>query len=293
VSDEHLPLDELAELDEGLLDPERANAARAHLDTCAQCRAGAEAIASTRATLAAMPDEPMPEDVKARLDRALADAAPAATIVPSLDDHRRRRFGRPSLPASAAASVIVLAFAAIVVAAIMHGGGSTSSGGASEASGTFGASGSTVQPAQPHNYTRTSTGLTYTPSKLLADVPGLVAGLPGEAPRAAPAEPNTAVSPSSAPSTFTLENHAVPVAMRPLFDSRAKLLACAAYLTGIPHAVPLTVDFGRWTNGAYKGAPSAVLVMRDSNPDVVDVYVTGPTCSGTGAIRTYIKVPVK
>lgn len=297
MSDEHLSLDELAELDEGLPDPERTRAARAHLDGCAQCRAGAEAIASTRAALAALPPEPMPDDVKARLDRALAGAAPpsaGSTVVPSLDTHRKRKFGRPSLPASAAASVILLAFAAIVVAAIMHGGGATSSGGASEASGST-LPNSTAAPAQPQNYTQTSTGQTYTPSKLLADVPGLVAGLSSAGFSANGSEaPASVGTPSAAPSpqAHALDNQPVPVALRPLYDSRAKLLACAAFLTGNPNAVPLTVDFGRWTNGTLKRVPSAVFVMRDPNPDVVDVYVTAPACNG-GSLRTYVKVPVQ
>jgi hypothetical protein len=297
VSDEHLSLDELAELDEGLLDPERARAARAHLDTCAQCRAAAEAITSTRTALAAMPAAPMPDDVKARLDRALANAAtPPSTVVPNLEEHRKRRFGRPSLPASAAASVILLAFAAIVVAAVMHGGGATSSGGASEsAAAPSGLPNSTAAPVQPQNYTRTSTDQTYTPSRLLADVPGLVAGLPSggfSADENSTPTSSAVVTPGASAPAHTLESGPVPAALRPLYNSRTKLLACAAFLTGIKNAVPLTVDFGRWTNATLKGTPAAVFVMRDPSPSVVDVYVTGPACDG-GSLRTYVKIPVQ
>ena len=52
--DTHLTLDELAELDEGLLAPERELEVRSHLDGCAECRARADAIA-------AAPDSPSRE----------------------------------------------------------------------------------------------------------------------------------------------------------------------------------------------------------------------------------------
>jgi hypothetical protein len=297
VTDEHPSLDELAELDEGLLDASREQTLRSHLDGCEQCRAGMAAIASTRQTLGALPPEPMPEEVKARLEDALAAAGSASsTVVPSLDEHRRRRFGRPTAAASAAAAALVLAVGAIIVGHVHHS--SNESAGSAAAGAVSGLPESA--PPQPTDYVKTSTGTDYTPSRLLADVPSLVANVPG----AAQASGTTAdASPTSSPSRAPTASHApapefsavkkpVASALLPLYDSRAKLLSCAAYLTGVPNTVPLAVDFAHWTNGSYNKSPSVVFVMRDANSDVVDVYVTGPTCRGTDAVRTYVKVPL-
>lgn len=295
MTDEHLSLDELAELDEGILSPERASAVRAHLDDCAQCRAAAAAITSTRSMLANLPAEPMPDAVKARLDKALSDASPnsTATVVPQLETYRRRRFGLPTAAASSAAAAIVLVVGAIVVAAVHHphSGGSPGLAGA-PARGAL----SNAVAQQPKDYKRTSTGIDYTPALLLADIPGLVATIPEFAPESAPAAgtPTASAPPLVTPQTSgTLEKQPVPKVLRPLFNSHAKLLACAARLSSIPNAVPLAIDFGRWTNGDFHSAPSIILILRDPNPEVVDVYVTGPTCSGNAELRTFTKVPLQ
>jgi hypothetical protein len=300
VSDDHISFDELAELDEGLLSPERAAEVQQHLSGCAECRERLEAIGSTKQTLGSLPPEPMPAAVKARLDRALADAssASAGEVVPDLSAHReRRRWGRPTLAGSVAAAVILAAFVAIIVG---HLGNATSSGGG--ASTDAGALGSAGLPAvtQPKNYTRTSSGLTYTPNNLLTYIPGLVAGAefgPDTQSAASPQSssvPAPAASRSGGSDNRVLDKQNVPAALRPLFESRARILHCAAVLTGNPHAVPIAVDFGYWTNGQYTKAPSAIFVMTDPNPKKVDVWVTDPTCSGTAAsqVRTYNQVPV-
>jgi hypothetical protein len=292
VTDDHLSIDELAELDEGLLDPDRTTAARAHLDGCAQCRARAESITSTRGLLAGLPAEPMPDDVKTRLDRALADAAPKpSTVVPQLDDHRKRRFGRPTWAAGAAAAAIVLLVGALIVGHI--GGGTSSDGGpASSAAGA-------LSPAsQPKNYVKTSTGVNYTPTLLVTDVPSLVPpvhGAAGSTSALAPEASSTAPAPSAVangPGSRELASGPVPLSLRPLYNSRAKILQCAAAITTIPNSVPLAVDFGRWTYESYRRSPAAIFVFKDPDPSVVDVYVTGPACNG-GSVRTYVRVPVK
>jgi hypothetical protein len=292
VNDEHLSLDELAELDEDLLTPERAEAARAHLAGCARCRADADAITSTRTALTALPDEPMPDAVKARIDAALADAAAGTRTVTPVATVHRRRFSMPTMAASAAAAAIVLAFGAVIVGHAMRNNTSEESAGAT-------ASGPNIAVQQPKDYVKTTTGTTYTPSQLVADVPALVSGerVPA-APLATPSGAQGSAAPTSSNTANGGESHtfssakSVPPALLPLYSSRAKLLACAAYLTGQANAVPLAIDFGRWTNGTYRNAPSAVFVFRASNPDVVDVYVTDPSCSGTGAVRTYVEVPL-
>jgi hypothetical protein len=290
VTDEHLSIDELAELDEGLLTPELESEARAHLAACGQCRTTLEAIVATRSMLAELPDEPMPEDVRARLDKALADAAPrSASVVPSLDAHRAKRFGRPTMAASAAAAAIVLLVGGILVAHARSGNGS--SGEEAAGTGVIPQAAASV-PAQPKNYVRSSTGLNYSPANLGTYVPGLVAGAEGPDFGAATTNAPSQAVPSNTPGPNALDARPVPAALKPLFDSRKKLLHCAASLSGIPNAVPIAVDFGTWTNAQYKAAPSAIFVLRDPESDRVDVYVTDPTCSGVGQVRTFQKVPL-
>ena len=81
---EHLDADALADLDEGLLDRDHMASARAHVAGCPQCRAELAALTGVRERLAAAAEvEPMPAEVVARLDRALAEVAtePASTAV--------------------------------------------------------------------------------------------------------------------------------------------------------------------------------------------------------------------
>jgi hypothetical protein len=377
VTDDHLSLDELAELDEGLLPPERISAIRAHLHGCEECGARAKAITSTRSMLADLPAVTMPADVVARLGRAIAeeagqtgeeagqtgeeaghtaeeagqtaetaaivappiDPAPinpgarSADVTPHLATVVRPRFGRPTMAASAAAAAVVLAFGAIIYAHYHHNGGAPV-GGAQNAGAPSGVSAAAGR-AQPKNFVETSTGENYTPANLSTLIPGLIATsttagnvpAPAQAPStgAGPAagsgsgvaggqgsssggtasgskhgaaqsgkktalSPLAAATPLRAPVPQRLVTQPVPASLQSLYHSRQKLLHCAAFLGRARDAVPLAIDFGRWTNGSLHDAPSVVFVFRDPDPSVVDVYVTGPSCDD-GTVRTYVKVP--
>ena len=90
----HLSVDELADLDEGLLAADAAAAARHHLDDCPACaatrgRPGRPAPATWPPTTPG----PMPDDVLARLEAAVRAAARRA---------RTRRPGRATEPRTAA-----------------------------------------------------------------------------------------------------------------------------------------------------------------------------------------------
>lgn len=351
MSDEHLSLDELAELDEGLLAPERTSAARAHLHACTQCAGRVEALRRTSELLADVPAALMPDDVRDRLDRALdaeaGDAAattdlpaapeapserprlspvPAADVMPTTTTVVRSRFGRPSMAASAVAAAVVLVAVAVVVGAHNHGGGTTTSAGGTGAAST---AGSAAGVAQPDTFVRTSTGRTYTLANLSKTIPALVLGpslygtvspppatpfgqgtaapgastLSGEsdsttakhgktatAPRAAPTGVAGAPAPGTSTSTLAV-NRPVAKSLQPLYNSRQRLLHCAAVVTAEPNAVPIAVDFGRWTNGSMHKSPAVVFVFRDPNASFVDAYVVGPRCDGN-SIRTFHQVPV-
>jgi hypothetical protein len=125
TSDEHLTLDELAELDEGLLAPERDPQVRRHLAGCTQCQKLADDLTTASGVLRSLGPVPMPADVVARIDQALAalatpasatdaDASAGPNIVPNLADVRTRRRWMTA-PTSAAAAIAVLAVVAIVI----------------------------------------------------------------------------------------------------------------------------------------------------------------------------------
>jgi hypothetical protein len=177
-------MEEIADLDAGLLAPERISAARAHLQHCDECGARAAALETATTSLRSLGTVPIPDEVAARIDAALAaerstgegDSAPAtplsarsqsATVIPDLGEVRRRRLGRPSLAASAAAVVLILAITAIVVG---HGSGHHKSLQAAGATGEgLGGRSAISQSVRP-----VSTGRTYTPSNLASLVPGLL-----------------------------------------------------------------------------------------------------------------------
>jgi hypothetical protein len=132
TSDEHLTLDELAELDEGLLAPDRDPQVRRHLASCTQCQKLADDLTTASGLLRSLGPVPMPPEVAARIDQALAalgspeagsaesaaapviDPAPGADVVPNLADVRARRRWI-SAPTAAAATIVVLAVVAIVI----------------------------------------------------------------------------------------------------------------------------------------------------------------------------------
>ncbi|MBD0672085.1 hypothetical protein BU198_15570, partial [Streptomyces sp. CBMA156] len=78
-ADDHPPVEQLADLAEELIEsPATIGALRRHLDGCAECRETVDALVEVRELLGDVPTEPMPADVAARLDAALAEAAAEA-----------------------------------------------------------------------------------------------------------------------------------------------------------------------------------------------------------------------
>ena len=115
-STHHPGTGDLADLDAGLLDRERANGVREHLAVCAACTEESAAFLAVRSALAAEPDPgPVPPDVAERLDAALAVAAAerglpvAADADPEqpVDELSARRRALPRLLAAAAAVGVV------------------------------------------------------------------------------------------------------------------------------------------------------------------------------------------
>ncbi|HVT63897.1 MAG TPA: hypothetical protein VHD81_01950 [Mycobacteriales bacterium] len=306
---EHFTLDELAELDAGLLARRRAPR---HLAECDECSAKAAALRKTQERLRDLGPVQMPADVTARLERVLADADTTAgeDIVPDLGEHRARRVrGVPPWAYAAAAAVVVIGGTAVALGT--HHSGSKA---ADTAAGV---------PLVPTTTPSTAlvlqeSGRTYTPGTLRDLAPGLASGASadalsattpefaaGAAPQAGIAGGGTSSgqsqsnktthgargqAPASAPPAPTL---AAPVApsiapsLRRLADSRSALLKCAAFITDTPGASPIAVDFGRWTNAKanLRHVPSVVFVFNDTDdPSTIDVFVVAAACDDSSLL---------
>lgn len=78
---QHPEVSEISDLTEGLLSPSRTEEVRQHVTGCALCTEVQDSLEEIRELLGTMPaPEPMPEDIAARIDAALAaEARPTAT----------------------------------------------------------------------------------------------------------------------------------------------------------------------------------------------------------------------
>jgi hypothetical protein len=89
-------------------------------------------------------------------------------------------------------------------------------------------------------------------------------------------------SPTPSSTLNALANQPVARVLQPLASSRAKILSCAARLTGTTNAVPVAVDFGTWTNQQNGNAsPAAIFVFDAVDPSKLAVFITAPPCDGT------------
>ncbi|WP_228991869.1 zf-HC2 domain-containing protein [Streptomyces sp. DH8] len=80
---QHPEISEISDLTEGLLSPSRAEEVRLHLAECDLCTEIRGSLEEVRRLLGTMPaPEPMPEDVAARIDAALAAETPSSTAPP-------------------------------------------------------------------------------------------------------------------------------------------------------------------------------------------------------------------
>ena len=107
----HVDLDQVADLDGGVLSPEQERVVRGHLETCDECSPMLERVREVHDRLAAEPAPQLPATVAARLDDSLAAAArerEARTGVASLKPAKsRRRSWAPRLLAAAVALATV------------------------------------------------------------------------------------------------------------------------------------------------------------------------------------------
>lgn len=303
-NDRHLNLDQIADLQEGLLDGHSGTLARAHLGACEQCRTGAAALLDVRERLSAVTTGPMPVDVASRLDEALLDQARAAAAAgptasatadlkagPTADDHgtvlplqRRlpthKRWSATRLLQAAAAVVLLLVGVALAVSVLSPSGGDTNTSTAAKQ--TRASEGAATDEAG--RYAVLSSGTDYTPKTLAAAVPRLLsAQVPTPASGAQPDGP-----PPSAASRRSAD--AAPLAPQGPANRLAggpALAGCLVELTGATGTKPLAVDVA-----TFEGKPATVILLpTPGDPASVDVSVVGPGCRpGDAALLNFTRV---
>lgn len=304
----HPTVDELADLDAGVLDEVSAGSARAHLSAgCARCAQVFTALSAVRIDLAALPPAHIPADVAARLDAAMAEAAAAApgtkTELETARDARgarRPRVGQrgerqPAWLGRAAAAVLVLAVGGTAVSLLAPesgpGAGSTPDSAQSAASAL---SAPTVTPAPLERTAAAPLDTALPPNVALTpavtesgrdyDAGALAAAAPELAAAAAPTDASfEAGSGPSRPAGAPLESVRESDVLGPLRDPR-RLAACLAALGGGSPGQPVAVDYA-----AYQGVPALIVVLPDL-PDTgqLSVSVVGPGCRADAADLRYV-----
>jgi hypothetical protein len=222
-----------------------------------------------------LPDEPMPDAIWQQLAAALA-AEPivtpdgAATVVP-IDTARKRRWGRPGIGVVAGAAGVAL------VGAIIGGNVLGSNNSATNTSGSVAAS-DTVRDIPMTSYAATQSGTKYDESALDSQVTQLVAARATFSPTPAPPADSTAATPSPTGSEEFAGAEPTPSGDRgvaPLATDPAAAQACLEGYLGVSGVEPLALDIGRW-----QGEPAAVIVLPAAEPNLAEVWVIDPDCSG-------------
>jgi hypothetical protein len=251
-----------------------------HLDRCSRCAAELDALTAVRVTLAGAADVgPMPADVAARLDQALAAVAaePASTATtrtvtplrsPAASSPRGIRWLQ-----AAAVVVLLLAGGALGLSALLDAGGSSDN--AATSSGDAG-SAAAPKAADSAAFPLTASGRDWTQESVKAATPQLLAG--SLSPTLAPASGGD----SGGPTREFAEAPAARLAAGPA------LADCVTELAGGP-VTPLAVDLAR-----YDGKPAAVVLLPGiGGAGTVDVWVVGPDCAqGKDELLYYASVPV-
>lgn len=281
---DHIDLDVIAALSEGLLDRREARRARLHLHSCANCAAQAAALAEVPAVLRRISraePPPVPAWVAERLDAALAaEALTAGALTPGTgangtapaerapaevasiaDGRRRRRRGRAPgsrvlRPLAAAAAVCLLAGGGYAVfrAAAPHAG-STSAAVSHRpaATGTLHGGGPLIKrggspTASPGTTTPEviSSGVNYQPAQLQAQVESVL--------RQTATERHQGGTGQNSPQ--------LPASMN----------GCMQRVIGAQQ--PTLVD-----EATYRSQRATVIVTPEANGPGGEVWVTGAGCS--------------
>ncbi len=295
ASGEHPAPEVLADLTEGLLSDVEAQGVRSHAAGCPECSAMLDALGEVRALLAAQPDPgPMPAEVAADLDAALATAAadaadsraalpralvgtyaepvpvelaasPPATDLGDLSARRRRRTRWVRHSLQVAAAVVVLGTAGTVAVTGLNGAGLTGGGAESADAGKASSSGpgpgaGAGAGAGGDVAAREKSTLDRTDVRRAAAVP--LTASPRDYDR--DSLPEAAAKPYRGGDKVTTSSPKGPL------RNPASLASCLAAL-GIEDA-KVTVEFA-----TFEGERAAIIYAR--SPGVARVLAVRPTCS--------------
>lgn len=284
----HLDLDALADALAGEAD----DAGSAHLGSCASCTSRLAELqaaeAGVLASLAALPDPPLPDGLAERLSAALAAEPPLSQGARSSVTALPQRAPRRRLLPAAAAAVLLVSGAGLGYALVQGGAGDDAADTASEAAG-----GAAALPTS-------SSGTDYgDPGAVTAALPavlsGTAAGTAGTAmdSAAGAAKGQTQGAPPPADASRMAQLPAPAVAAAPV-DPLVRLRTPEGLddcLAGVlppdePDLQPVALDYAQ-----YQGAPALAIVLPDPDPAKLSVYVVGPQCAQEDAqVLTFLRV---
>ena len=319
----HIRADKLASYRAGDLGTRESARVRAHLGGCARCTAAADDLAAVSVFLASVPAPPMPDEITARIEAALAaeaasraasPAAPAARgpvpAAPGRDGVTRRAAARnPKIwsggwlrspvtlrvAAGAAVAVVVLGggFAAIRLAGSTGTAGTASSSAASAGSGTSAGSGSSGAAAQggreAPSVARPAPTLTYRaggqsrPFTVLTSSADLGPGTLGRVIGQLVPGVEGSTEPASASPAPTSETLGKPGGI-PGF-APAALEACVTRVADGGQVKLVTI-------GRYQGQRAAIIVVSPAGGGPAQIWVVGTGCSATSSdVITQMALP--
>lgn len=309
----HASLEELSRLAADDLKPRKAARIRHHLASCAQCTELNAQLSDVPAILSSVHFGPMPEDLSARVETALAVEArqrlanePATEAgrgeLPARSARlRRARRGvdgvRWRLPGLSVAATRALATAGAI--ALIGAGGyeiASHSGVGSSSSGVSSSSNASVPSAAASqaigasvNYghgaaarsIQTVTGATnFLPSKLVAQATAALHAAQMEGVRSGPPISNqfafSAAPTSSSGLAKVTRNHVL---------AGAHLAGCIGRFA-TPGVTVQLVD-----NARYQGRPATIIVTTERSGGAADVWVVGESCSASHSdLLDHVKV---
>ncbi|HEX8001550.1 MAG TPA: zf-HC2 domain-containing protein [Mycobacteriales bacterium] len=293
MTEQHVPIEDLAAYAAGDLDPATAVTVEAHVVLCGACRADVDAVRAATERARALPPVTMPADVAGRLDAALAaERAPGATAAP-LGDVLPMRRRRPSLAGLSAVAAGVALLAAITVPLVTS----------RDSEPTAAREGAVAAPAAATK--RLTSNLDYSRENLAATLGRALSGVSADAKvmsrdnnKSSGAPLPVSAAPTAAPLGPTFGGtRTTSEAVSALSTDAGRMGACLAALVGdLPAAgrMPLVVDFAR-----FSGRDAVVFVFPtvttggEVRRDRVDVYVVGSGCGSEpgGDILDFQRIP--
>jgi hypothetical protein len=310
----HASLDELARLAADDLKPRQAARIRHHLATCAECTELNAQLSRVPAVLSAVDFGPMPENLSARIETALAIEArqrlasePATEAgrrdLPTARSARRRGFDRPGwrLPGLSVAATRALATAGAI--ALIGGGGyeiASHSGAPTTSSTSYApgtSSGNAAVPGAassqaigaPINYghgtdarsIQTVTSATdFEPATLAAQAVAALEAARFEGMHTGPPVINQF---GNAPTAATSSGGLRATAKQ--HDLTGPQLAGCVGRFAPGHAVQLVED------ARFKGKPATIIITTAPSGRAAEVWVVGTSCSATNSdLLAHLKV---